>query len=145
MTGKSIIITGAGSGIGRVTARTFLAAGWRVGLIRLENVLVGAAVGISKDVERRASDLVDAGAAKALRAGASLLPVGVTKVEEPGQLASALVAAYAYGPVAVIEQFLTGTEVAVRGKFVPHFRPGKEMRNRAAASAVAPDPQRNMA
>ena len=39
----------------------------------------------------------------------------------------------------------TGTEVAVRGKFVPHFRPGKEMRNRAAASAVAPDPQRNMA
>ena len=31
--GKSIIITGAGSGIGRVTARTFLKAGWRVGLI----------------------------------------------------------------------------------------------------------------
>ncbi|WP_299360550.1 SDR family oxidoreductase [uncultured Paracoccus sp.] len=29
----SIIITGAGSGIGRVTARTFLQAGWRVGLI----------------------------------------------------------------------------------------------------------------
>ena len=31
--GKSIIITGAGSGIGRVTARTFLKAGWRVGLL----------------------------------------------------------------------------------------------------------------
>lgn len=30
---NTIIITGAGSGIGRVTARTFLAAGWRVGLI----------------------------------------------------------------------------------------------------------------
>ncbi|EEW26498.1 short chain dehydrogenase/reductase family oxidoreductase, partial [Rhodobacter ferrooxidans] len=28
----SIIITGAGSGIGRVTARAFLAAGWQVGL-----------------------------------------------------------------------------------------------------------------
>ena len=30
---NTIIITGAGSGIGRITARTFLAAGWRVGLI----------------------------------------------------------------------------------------------------------------
>lgn len=40
MTGKSIIITGAGSGIGRVTARTFLNAGWRVGLIgRREDAL----------------------------------------------------------------------------------------------------------
>lgn len=31
--GKTIIITGSGSGIGRVTARRFLDAGWRVGLI----------------------------------------------------------------------------------------------------------------
>ncbi len=30
---KTIIITGAGSGIGRATAQAFLAAGWRVGLI----------------------------------------------------------------------------------------------------------------
>ncbi|WP_294926995.1 SDR family oxidoreductase [uncultured Paracoccus sp.] len=30
---KTIIITGSGSGIGRVTARRFLDAGWRVGLI----------------------------------------------------------------------------------------------------------------
>ena len=30
---NGIIITGAGSGIGRVTARRFLDAGWRVGLI----------------------------------------------------------------------------------------------------------------
>lgn len=37
---KTIIITGAGSGIGRVTARTFLGAGWRVGLIgRREDAL----------------------------------------------------------------------------------------------------------
>ncbi|MFO1164452.1 MAG: SDR family oxidoreductase [Paracoccus sp. (in: a-proteobacteria)] len=40
MSGKTIIITGAGSGIGRVTARTFLRAGWRVGLIgRREDAL----------------------------------------------------------------------------------------------------------
>lgn len=30
---KTIIITGAGSGIGRVTARAFIGAGWRVGLL----------------------------------------------------------------------------------------------------------------
>lgn len=30
---KTIIITGAGSGVGRATARAFLVAGWRVGLI----------------------------------------------------------------------------------------------------------------
>jgi NAD(P)-dependent dehydrogenase (short-subunit alcohol dehydrogenase family) len=33
MTGQTIIVTGAGSGIGRATARAFLGAGWRVGLI----------------------------------------------------------------------------------------------------------------
>lgn len=37
---RTILITGAGSGIGRVTARAFLAAGWRVGLIgRREDAL----------------------------------------------------------------------------------------------------------
>ena len=33
MTQHSILITGAGSGIGRATARCFLAAGWRVALV----------------------------------------------------------------------------------------------------------------
>jgi NAD(P)-dependent dehydrogenase (short-subunit alcohol dehydrogenase family) len=33
MTPQSILITGAGSGIGRATAQSFIAAGWRVGLI----------------------------------------------------------------------------------------------------------------
>lgn len=38
---KSILITGAGAGIGRATARLFLAAGWRVALLgrRIENLV----------------------------------------------------------------------------------------------------------
>ena len=46
MTGRTIIVTGAGSGIGRATARAFLGAGWRVGLIgRREGPLVETAAG----------------------------------------------------------------------------------------------------
>jgi NAD(P)-dependent dehydrogenase (short-subunit alcohol dehydrogenase family) len=33
VTGASLIVTGAGSGIGRAVARAFLARGWRVGLV----------------------------------------------------------------------------------------------------------------
>ena len=33
MTGRSIVVTGASSGIGKATALAFLEAGWRVGLI----------------------------------------------------------------------------------------------------------------
>ncbi len=43
---KTILITGGGSGIGRVTARRFLQAGWRVGLIgRREAALAETAGG----------------------------------------------------------------------------------------------------
>ena len=43
---KSIVITGAGSGIGRATARRFLGAGWRVGLLgRREDALAETASG----------------------------------------------------------------------------------------------------
>ena len=46
MTGQSIIVTGAGSGIGRATAQAFLGAGWRVGLIgRREGALAETAAG----------------------------------------------------------------------------------------------------
>ena len=46
MTGQSIIVTGAGSGIGRAAAQAFLGAGWRVGLIgRREGALAGTAAG----------------------------------------------------------------------------------------------------
>ena len=43
---RTIIITGGGSGIGRITARHFLDAGWRVGLIgRREDALAETAAG----------------------------------------------------------------------------------------------------
>lgn len=43
---RTIIVTGAGSGIGRATARLFLAQGWRVGLIgRREDALADSAEG----------------------------------------------------------------------------------------------------
>ena len=43
---KSIIITGAGRGIGAATAHTFLDAGYRVGLIgRNEDTLAATAIG----------------------------------------------------------------------------------------------------
>lgn len=46
MAGQGIIITGAGSGIGRTTARRFLAAGWRVALLgRREDALRDTAGG----------------------------------------------------------------------------------------------------
>jgi NAD(P)-dependent dehydrogenase (short-subunit alcohol dehydrogenase family) len=46
MNESTILITGASGGIGRSTARTFLEAGWRVGLIgRREDALAEAAAG----------------------------------------------------------------------------------------------------
>jgi D-alanine-D-alanine ligase len=47
---------------------------------------------------------------KPSRSGSAL---GCSKVSRPEQLPSAMVGAYAYGPVAVIESFIEGTEVAV--------------------------------
>lgn len=47
---------------------------------------------------------------KPSRSGSAL---GVTKVDRASDLPSALVAAYAYGPVAVIESYLDGVEVAI--------------------------------
>lgn len=61
---QSIIITGAGSGIGRVTARTFLGAGWKVGLIgRREDALRDTAV--ASDALILPCDVCDAGAVDA--------------------------------------------------------------------------------
>lgn len=47
---------------------------------------------------------------KPSRGGSAL---GASKVTRPEELASAMVGAYAYGPVAVIEEFIEGTEVTV--------------------------------
>ena len=44
---RGSVITGAGSGIGLATARTFLAAGWRVALIGRREAALAAAAGES--------------------------------------------------------------------------------------------------
>ncbi len=64
MAGNSIIITGAGSGIGRVTARSFLKAGWRVGLIGRREDALRETAGDS-DALVLPCDVVDAGAVDA--------------------------------------------------------------------------------
>jgi len=70
MTGQSIIVTGAGSGIGRATSQAFLGAGWRVGLIgRREAALAETAGGDAQALvlpcDVTDPDAVDAAFAKA--------------------------------------------------------------------------------
>ncbi|MBC2835235.1 SDR family oxidoreductase [Paragemmobacter straminiformis] len=61
---KTILITGAGSGIGRATARAFMAAGWRVALLgRREGALVETAAGA--DALVLPCDVTDAGQVEA--------------------------------------------------------------------------------
>jgi D-alanine-D-alanine ligase len=65
---------------------------------------------------------------KPSRGGSAL---GCSKVSRAAELPSAMVGAYAYGPVAVIEEFVAGTEIAVavvdRGSG-PSALPGVEIR-----------------
>ncbi len=70
MTGQSIIVTGAGSGIGRATARAFLGAGWRVGLIgrrsgALEETAAGDAQALVLPCDVTDPEAVDAAFARA--------------------------------------------------------------------------------
>ena len=67
---KSIIITGAGSGIGRATAQAFLAAGWAVGLIgrraeALQQTAGGAAAALVLPCDVTRPPEVDAAFARA--------------------------------------------------------------------------------
>ncbi|MEL4356436.1 MULTISPECIES: D-alanine--D-alanine ligase family protein [unclassified Luteococcus] len=65
---------------------------------------------------------------KPARSGSAL---GTTKVNSMDELRVALVAAYAYGPVAVVEEFVAGTEVAVTilvGKERTRVLPAVEIR-----------------
>src|SRR5215210_6798775 len=65
---------------------------------------------------------------KPSRGGSAL---GCSKVSRAEELPSAMVGAYAYGPVAVVEEFITGTEIAIavvdRGSG-PSALPGVEIR-----------------
>jgi NAD(P)-dependent dehydrogenase (short-subunit alcohol dehydrogenase family) len=76
---KSIIVTGAGSGIGRATAQTFLAQGWRVGLMG-----------------RRAEPLAETAAGNP---NAVVLPFDVT---DPAAVDQAFASFAAHGPLDVL-------------------------------------------
>ncbi|SEM02304.1 NADP-dependent 3-hydroxy acid dehydrogenase YdfG [Roseovarius azorensis] len=68
---QGIIITGAGSGVGRATARAFLAAGWNVGLVgRREAALAETAAGHGAALVLPC-DVTDADATDAMVAKAS--------------------------------------------------------------------------
>lgn len=69
---KSIIITGAGSGVGRATARAFIDAGWHVGLVgRRESALQETAAGHHAATLVLPCDVTDATAAEATVAKAA--------------------------------------------------------------------------
>ena len=63
---KSIIITGASSGIGRATAEVFLNAGWRVGLIARRAELLDEIANKFKHAHALPCDVTDAVAMKAV-------------------------------------------------------------------------------
>ena len=62
---KSIIITGASSGIGRATAEVFLNAGWRVGLIARRTELLDEIANEFEHALALPCDVTDAVAMKA--------------------------------------------------------------------------------
>lgn len=62
---KSIMITGASSGIGRATAEVFLRGGWRVGLIARRTELLNALAGQYENAHALPCDVTDAVAMKA--------------------------------------------------------------------------------
>ena len=70
-TAGSIIITGAGSGIGRLTARAFLDAGWKVGLVGRREAPLAETAGSNPDAlvlpfDVSDPDAVEAGFARAV-------------------------------------------------------------------------------
>ena len=63
---KSILITGASSGIGRATAEVFLNAGWRVGLVARRAEVLGEIAAEHDKAEALAADVTDAAAMQAV-------------------------------------------------------------------------------
>lgn len=70
MAAKSIIITGAGSGIGRETAQLFLSKGWRVGLVGRREEALAETAGTHDNVLILQGDVSDPAAVEAIFARA---------------------------------------------------------------------------
>ena len=86
---------------------------------------IGAAAVMDQLLERLGLPLV----VKPVRGGSAL---GCSVVREPDELAGAMVGCFSYGPMALVERFVTGTEVAVtvleRVPGAPEALPAVEIR-----------------
>jgi len=111
---KSIVITGASSGIGRATAEVFLAAGWQVGLVARRADVLDALAQSHDNATALPCDVTDAGA---MQAAFDIF------VKRTGRLDALFNNAGMFGPSAPIDEvdidaFDQVIGVNVRGMFI---------------------------
>ncbi|MEQ9258463.1 MAG: SDR family oxidoreductase [Roseovarius sp.] len=111
---KSILITGASSGIGRATAEAFLGAGWRVGVLARRADRLEELAGQHENAVALPADVTDAGAMEAAFG---------RFVEEAGRLDALFNNAGMFGPAATIDEvpmeaFDEVVSVNLRGMFI---------------------------
>jgi NAD(P)-dependent dehydrogenase (short-subunit alcohol dehydrogenase family) len=121
---KSIIITGASSGIGRATAETFLDKGWRVGLIARRAELLEDIASQYDTAVPLPADVTDA---DAMKAGFDAF------VEEAGHLDVLFNNAGMFGPMTTIDEipldaWMQVLNVNVGGMFIAAQLAFKQMR-----------------
>lgn len=124
---KSIIVTGASSGIGRATAEVFLEQGWTVGLIARRGERLAEMAAKSPDAMALPVDVTDA----------SGMQAAFEKfIARTGRLDALFNNAGSFGPSASIDEVDLGDfdnvlDVNVRGMFIAAQLAFRQMRNQA--------------
>ena len=124
---KSIIVTGASSGIGRATAEAFLEQGWKVGLIARRGERLAEMAAKSPDAMALPVDVTDAGGMQA---------AFEKFIARTGRLDALFNNAGSFGPSASIDEVDLGDfdnvlDVNVRGMFIAAQLAFRQMRNQA--------------